>query len=139
MTEAKPDRLLGAAIGASAAPAAMLGAGWSALAASGPGEWALAFAAGALLGSSTWEVFLGEREPGPGYGALFGACAGLLSGALVGGPVGGVFGCCGGALAGSGVTQARRLVRQRSAALQFASLALLGSAIASGAAWGMTQ
>ena len=138
MTEASSDRLVGAAIGASAAPAAILGAGWSALGASGPGAWALAFAAGALLGSSTWAVFLGERQAGPGYGALFGGCAGLLSGAVVGGPVGGVFGCCGGALAGSGITQARGLVSEQSAGLRFVALALLGSLISAGAAWGMT-
>ena len=89
-----------AALGASAAPAAMCGVSWSALGMSGPLMWLLAIVAGGLLGGLTWSQFSSGRGVNVGFSVLFGASAGLVAGALVGGPVGGVFGLCGGASAG---------------------------------------
>ena len=138
MTEAESGRLLGAALGASAAPAAMCGASWSALGVSTPGAWLLTFIAGGLLGGLTWSQFATNGEPGTGFGVLFGGCAGLLAGALVGGPVGGVFGLCGGAAAGVPAPFAFRALGGRAAWVRAGGALVSGSAVAGAVGWGMT-
>jgi len=138
MTAVRYDRVLGAALGASAAPAAMCGAGWSALGASSPSAWLLAFVTGALLGGLTWEPFAGDRDIGVGFCVLFGACAGLLSGALVGGPVGGVFGLCGGGSAGLAAPAVDRALQLDRTWTRGAAMLLTGGSAAALVGWGMT-
>ena len=133
------SRGLGAAVGASAAPAAVWGAHWSGL---GAGTWAgflLATAAGAALGAWLWPLFTGERVAGWPFAVLFGATAGLVSGAFAGGPVGGVFATVAGGVSGLGAYGVFAL-RPEGAHRSTTALAwLLGSCLAAVVAWGMTQ
>lgn len=138
MTEADPDRFLGAALGASAAPAAMCGAAWSALGWSAPGAWLLTFAVGGLLGWLTWSQFAAGAEAGAWFSGVFGGCAGLLAGGLVGGPVGGVFGMCGGVAAGLPAWITFRALEPSADWVRGLSAWLVGSLAAGTLGWGMT-
>ncbi len=138
MTARSHDRLLGIAIGASAAPAAMWGAGWSALGANSGVAWTLTVLTGAVLGGLTWPVFLGDRDVTLSFSTLFGGCAGLLAGALVGGPVGGVFGLCGGGVAGLGLPVVDRALPTLNSRARGATMIAVGSALGALVGWGMT-
>ncbi len=138
MTGSDPERLFGAALGASAAPAAMCGVSWSALGMSGPLMWLLAIVAGGLLGGLTWSQFSSDRGVNVGFSVLFGASAGLVAGALVGGPVGGVFGLCGGASAGLAAPLVFRALGERPGWMRAAGSWMVGSTVAGVVGWGMT-
>lgn len=139
MTEAKPGQLVGAMIGASVAPAAMIGAAWSGLGSSSAAAWLMTIVFGGLLGGLTLDKFLAQDELGAGFGALFGASCGLLAGALGGGPVAGVFGFCCGAGAGLSVAWVNRRVRVGSILARCVTLWGTGACSAALIGWGMTQ
>jgi hypothetical protein len=138
MTEAEPSRLLGAALGASATPAAMCGANWSGLGWSALGAWCLTFAAGGLIGWLTWSQFATRGGAGLWFSPLFGGCAGLLAGALVGGPVGGVFGMCGGSAAGLPAAITYNALDERGVWMRGGGALVSGSVVAVVVGWGMT-
>jgi len=129
----------GAVLGASAAPAALWGAHWSALGASGWVALLVGLVAGGLLGASTYPVFTKGAPEGFGFSALFGAVAGLLGGAFVGGPVGGVFATAAGGVAGLGAhgVFVTGVGGQRKEIGALVALAVGGS-LASGVAWSLT-
>jgi hypothetical protein len=99
----------------------------------------LAWVAGAALGAWLWPIFAGDRNPGWPFAVLFGAAAGLVSGAFAGGPVGGVFATAAGGLSSLGVYGVFQLRPDGDLRAKTAQAWILGSGLAVAVAWGMTR
>ena len=99
------DRCIGATIGAASGPASAYAAVWGGLGDAGPHVAVIATILAALLGASTWPVFVREPEalqrPPIRFAALFAGSVGLVAGAFAAFPLGGVGGAWGGAVAGA--------------------------------------
>ena len=91
---------------------------------------ALLVTLGAVLGSLTWPHFLdNERAPSLWFSSLFAATCGMLVGAFIAFPLGGVFGALAGLVSGATCALAWRWAASSSLVNSFASRALVTLAL----------
>jgi hypothetical protein len=132
------QRRLGAAIGCAGGPAAGYGAAWSQIGDGRVHVWLIATLLCALLGALCWRLFVPDpadlERPGAGFAALFGACVGLVGGAIAAFPVGAVVATPEGAVGGAAAVAAWRATQGQGALVQPLAAAFTGVGVALGVA-----